>query len=252
MDYSVKDVYLKSLSGGKYRTKNSNTYDKARKAFIKSLMKKGYTEKGAKMLFGKEEKIKKRIKTTRKWKGPNHKIQKQIKHTPPSRHPPRPPYKQIKHTPPSRQPPRPPYKQIEYTSPTQMIASHDASQKFPLIVNSFGKQIQINNYDELINVIKLLDEKIKKESRLVNDIIMNYNPMQETITKRKGRLSKQPTLTKEERKKVSTERRERTNLIIEMEELKNEKKNIVSLMNERIKNDKQLLGSLSKNLVYFQ
>jgi hypothetical protein len=55
------------IVGGKYRTKLANTLPKARKAFIKSLMDKDYTERGAKMLFAKEEKNPKLIKTTRKY-----------------------------------------------------------------------------------------------------------------------------------------------------------------------------------------
>ena len=59
--------YMKGgmVVGGQYRTKVANDVEKAKKAFVKSLMKKGYSEKGAKMLFGKEEKKAAVIKNTR-------------------------------------------------------------------------------------------------------------------------------------------------------------------------------------------
>ena len=45
--------------GGKYRTSTRKTKASAKKQFIHKLVKKGYTKRGATMLFTKEEKIKK-------------------------------------------------------------------------------------------------------------------------------------------------------------------------------------------------
>lgn len=79
------------VEGGKYRTKRANDLESARKAFLKSLLKKGYSERGAKMLFGKEEKEKELISNTRKYKGkiekkvsPKKKLQKEEKKRKPS------------------------------------------------------------------------------------------------------------------------------------------------------------------------
>jgi len=57
------------MDGGKYRTKKASTKSKAKKSFIKSLVKKGYSEQYAKMAFGKEEKNKRKIKSTKSYKG---------------------------------------------------------------------------------------------------------------------------------------------------------------------------------------
>lgn len=62
--------------GGKYRTKLAKDLKKAKEAFVKSLVKKGYSERSAKMLFGKEEKVKKIMKNTKKYKGPAKKTAK--------------------------------------------------------------------------------------------------------------------------------------------------------------------------------
>lgn len=52
--------------GGKYRTKGSPTKAKAKNAFIQSLVDKGYSEQYARMAFGKEEKRKGIIHSTKK------------------------------------------------------------------------------------------------------------------------------------------------------------------------------------------
>lgn len=63
MSYSDGDIES-DYEGGTYRTKRFNTKEKALKYFVKVLMNRGYSEKGAKMLFGKEEKnIKRKLKS---------------------------------------------------------------------------------------------------------------------------------------------------------------------------------------------
>jgi hypothetical protein len=68
--------YAEYATGGKYRTKKANTKAKAMDAFVKSLMKKDYSEKYARMAFGKEEKNKRKIGSTRNWKGKKAKVAK--------------------------------------------------------------------------------------------------------------------------------------------------------------------------------